>query len=81
MQHISTVIPTLPIFSKPEGLPVTIAVQLPGRPAGERLTWNSRRRVFLSNQTEDVFLPWFVARLLYRHYYPRPVPTTHALTD
>jgi len=75
--HISTVLTALPIFSAPDGLPETIKLPLPGRPAGERLTWDPRQSVFLSNQTEDVLLPWFVARLLYRYFYPHPVPTAH----
>jgi hypothetical protein len=80
MIHTSAIIPTLPIFSKPEGLPDTIQLPLPDRPAGERLTWDPVRRVFLSNQTEELLLPWFVARLLYRYHYPHPVPTAHEFT-
>lgn len=74
MIPISNIIPTLPVFSRPEGMPDRITMPLVGRPTGEILTWDPSRGCYLSSQVQDVFLPWFIARLLYRYYYPKPVP-------
>ncbi len=65
MTHISRVISSLPCFFD-AGLPRQISERLPGRPAGETLSWDPVGRCYRSDKSNDVFFAWYIARLLYQ---------------
>ena len=70
MIHISSIIPTLPVFSRPTDLPDEIELPLPGRPAGERFTRDQSGCYRSSAVPGVVFFPGHIARLfwMYKHY-------------